>query len=214
MKPQSHFDDLYTAAYALIDDAKTRHRVVKLYKGSHGSPDPHPVVTAYERFFADRHRGVLAYVCDHVADPSVGFPRRSAQWGARVGGVAELWPVPTGLRDRDAAGGTVRLRAGRSPAVVDVAGEPRGGPGSTLGGVLDGLSISVSIGLQSGVTLETFVLKYANMRFEPMGITNDPEIRTATSILDYVFRRLAMDFLDGDTRRDLEERLKDERPLR
>lgn len=66
MKPQSHFDDLYTAAYALIDDAKTRHRVVKLYKGSHGSLDPHPMVTAYERFFADRHRGVLAYACDRV----------------------------------------------------------------------------------------------------------------------------------------------------
>lgn len=89
-----------------------------------------------------------------------------------------------------------------------------GKQGSTLGGVLDGLSISVSIGLQSGVALETFVLKYANMRFEPMGITDDPEIRTTTSILDYVFRRLAKDFLDDDTRHKLEEKLKDERPVR
>ena len=40
--PQVNFDDLYSAVYAVIDDAKTRHRVVKLYKGSHGSADPHP----------------------------------------------------------------------------------------------------------------------------------------------------------------------------
>jgi hypothetical protein len=64
--PQSQFDDLYTAVYALIDDAKIRHRVVKLYKGSHGSIDPHPVVLDYGKFFAAQRRGVLGFACDHV----------------------------------------------------------------------------------------------------------------------------------------------------
>jgi ribonucleoside-diphosphate reductase alpha chain len=69
-----------------------------------------------------------------------------------------------------------------------------GKQGSTLGGLLDAVSISVSIGLQSGVPLKTFADKYTSMRFEPLGTTDDPEIRTVTSVLDYVFRRLALDF--------------------
>ncbi|MGH3767234.1 MAG: hypothetical protein ACRDS0_01080 [Pseudonocardiaceae bacterium] len=75
-----------------------------------------------------------------------------------------------------------------------------GKQGSTLGGLLDAVSISVSIGLQSGVPLETFVSKYINMRFEPFGMTDDPDLTTVTSILDYVFRRLALDYLDEATR--------------
>lgn len=78
-----------------------------------------------------------------------------------------------------------------------------GKQGSTLGGLLDAVSISVSIGLQSGVPLQTFVSKYLNMRFEPFGMTNDPDLTTVTSVLDYVFRRLALDFLDDDTRTQL-----------
>jgi ribonucleoside-diphosphate reductase alpha chain len=78
-----------------------------------------------------------------------------------------------------------------------------GKQGSTLGGLLDAVSISTSIGLQSGVPLQTFVSKYVNMRFEPFGMTDDPDIATTTSILDYVFRRLALDFLDDDTRSQL-----------
>jgi ribonucleoside-diphosphate reductase alpha chain len=78
-----------------------------------------------------------------------------------------------------------------------------GKQGSTLGGLLDAVSISVSIGLQSGVPLETFVSKYINMRFEPFGMTDDPDLTTVTSVLDYVFRRLALDFLDDETRRQL-----------
>ncbi|MGH3673846.1 MAG: hypothetical protein ACRDSH_24965 [Pseudonocardiaceae bacterium] len=58
--------------------------------------------------------------------------------------------------------------------------------GSTLRGLLEGVSISVSIGLQSGVPLETFVSKYINMRFEPFGITDDPDLATVTSVLDFL----------------------------
>ena len=75
-----------------------------------------------------------------------------------------------------------------------------GKQGSTLAGVMDSFAIAVSIGLQYGVPLETFVEKFTNLRFEPAGPTDDPDIRMAQSIMDYVFRRLALDYLDFETR--------------
>jgi ribonucleoside-diphosphate reductase alpha chain len=75
-----------------------------------------------------------------------------------------------------------------------------GKQGSTLGGVMDAFSIAVSIGLQYGVPLETFVEKFTNLRFEPAGLSDDPDIRMAQSIMDYVFRRLALDYMDFETR--------------
>ena len=78
-----------------------------------------------------------------------------------------------------------------------------GKQGSTLAGVMDAFSISISIGLQYGVPLETFVSKYTNQRFEPAGLTDDADIRMAQSVMDYVFRRLALDYLDFETREGL-----------
>jgi ribonucleoside-diphosphate reductase alpha chain len=75
-----------------------------------------------------------------------------------------------------------------------------GKQGSTLAGVMDAFSIAVSIALQYGVPLETYVEKFTNMRFEPAGLTDDPDVRMAQSIMDYVFRRLALDYMDFDTR--------------
>lgn len=75
-----------------------------------------------------------------------------------------------------------------------------GKQGSTLAGVMDAFSIAVSIGLQYGVPLETFVEKFTNLRFEPAGLTDDPDIRMAQSIMDYIARRIALDYLDFDTR--------------
>ncbi len=75
-----------------------------------------------------------------------------------------------------------------------------GKQGSTLAGVMDAFSIAVSIALQYGVPLETFVQKFTNLRFEPAGLTDDPDVRMAQSLIDYVFRRLALDYLDFDTR--------------
>jgi ribonucleoside-diphosphate reductase alpha chain len=72
--------------------------------------------------------------------------------------------------------------------------------GSTLAGMMDAFSIAVSVGLQYGVPLETYVSKFTNMRFEPAGITDDPDVRMAQSIVDYIFRRLALDFLPFETR--------------
>ncbi|MCL2787703.1 MAG: vitamin B12-dependent ribonucleotide reductase [Micrococcales bacterium] len=75
-----------------------------------------------------------------------------------------------------------------------------GKQGSTLAGVMDAFSIAVSIGLQYGVPLETFVQKFTNQRFEPSGMTDDPDVRMAHSVMDYIFRRLALDYLPFDTR--------------
>ena len=75
-----------------------------------------------------------------------------------------------------------------------------GKQGSTLGGVMDAFAIAVSVGLQYGVPLETFVEKFTNLRFEPAGLTDDPDIRMAQSLMDYTFRRLALDYLDFETR--------------
>jgi ribonucleoside-diphosphate reductase alpha chain len=75
-----------------------------------------------------------------------------------------------------------------------------GKQGSTLAGVMDAFSIAVSIGLQYGVPLETFVEKFTNLRFEPAGMTDDQDIRMAQSMIDYIFRRLALDYLPFETR--------------
>jgi ribonucleoside-diphosphate reductase alpha chain len=75
--------------------------------------------------------------------------------------------------------------------------------GSTLAGVMDAFSVAISVGLQYGVPLETYVGKFTNMRFEPAGMTDDPDIRMAASVIDYIFRRLALDYLPYETRADL-----------
>jgi ribonucleoside-diphosphate reductase alpha chain len=75
-----------------------------------------------------------------------------------------------------------------------------GKQGSTLAGVMDAFSIAVSIGLQYGVQLETFVEKFTNLRFEPAGMTDDADIRMAQSMMDYIFRRLALDYLPFESR--------------
>lgn len=75
-----------------------------------------------------------------------------------------------------------------------------GKQGSTLAGVMDAFSIAVSIGLQYGVPLETYVSKFTNLRFEPAGLTDDPDVRMSQSIMDYIFRRLALDYLSFEER--------------
>ena len=85
--------------------------------------------------------------------------------------------------------------------------------GSTLSGIMDAFSIAVSVGLQYGVPLEDYASKFINMKFEPSGMTNDPDIRFASSIVDYVFRRLALDHLSPDQRETLGVRSIQERKV-
>jgi len=75
--------------------------------------------------------------------------------------------------------------------------------GSTLAGIMDAFAISVSHGLQYGVPLRAFVEAYTNMRFEPAGMTDDPDIRFASSLMDYLFRRLAIQYLSYAERAEL-----------
>lgn len=75
-----------------------------------------------------------------------------------------------------------------------------GKQGSTLAGVMDAFSIATSIGLQYGVPLETYVSKFTNLRFEPAGLTDDPDVRMAQSLMDYVWRRLALDYMTFEER--------------
>ena len=78
-----------------------------------------------------------------------------------------------------------------------------GKQGSTLAGVMDAFSIAISVGLQYGIPLDSYVAKFTNMRFEPAGLTDDPDIRIASSVMDYIFRRLALDHLSYEDRAEL-----------
>jgi ribonucleoside-diphosphate reductase alpha chain len=78
-----------------------------------------------------------------------------------------------------------------------------GKQGSTLSGVMDAFAISVSLGLQYGVPLEAYVSKFTNMRFDPAGMTDDPEVKFASSIVDYLFRRLAIEYMPIEQRQAL-----------
>ncbi len=78
-----------------------------------------------------------------------------------------------------------------------------GKQGSTLAGVMDAFSIAISVGLQYGIPLESYVAKFTNMRFEPAGVTDDPDIRMVSSVMDYIFRRLALDHLPYEQRADM-----------
>jgi ribonucleoside-diphosphate reductase alpha chain len=75
--------------------------------------------------------------------------------------------------------------------------------GSTLAGLMDSFARSVSYGLQYGVPLKTYVKGLSHMSFAPSGITDDPEVRTASSLVDYIFRRLALTYLSFDDRLEL-----------
>ena len=81
---------------------------------------------------------------------------------------------------------------------VDIAKE-----GTTLAGLMNSLMISVSPGLQYGVPLEVYVQRFSHMRFEPSGFTNDPDIRNAKSIVDYIFRWMGKKFLTVDQQMEL-----------
>jgi ribonucleoside-diphosphate reductase alpha chain len=108
---------------------------------------------------------------------------------------------------------TISFRVGESEGYVTAGEYPDDGigeiflkvskQGSTLAGLMDAFSIAVSVGLQYGVPLEDYVSKFVNMRFEPSGMTSDPDIRFASSLMDYIFRRLALEYLPEEKRAGL-----------
>ena len=110
-------------------------------------------------------------------------------------------------------GQTISFRVGEAKGYISTGEYPGDGlgevfvklgkQGSTMSGLLDAFAISLSIGLQYGVPLEAFVSKFMNMRFEPAGMTDDEEIRFASSIVDYMARKLAVEYLPYDKREAL-----------
>src|SRR5207237_9119050 len=69
--------------------------------------------------------------------------------------------------------------------------------GSTIGGLMDCIATLVSVSLQYGVPVDSLVRKFEHVRFEPSGMTRNPEIPIAKSLIDYIFRWLAMEFIPG-----------------
>ena len=69
--------------------------------------------------------------------------------------------------------------------------------GSTIGGVMDSLGTAISVALQYGVPVESLVNKFTHQRFEPAGMTHNPEIPFAKSLVDYIFRWMGMEFIPG-----------------
>jgi ribonucleoside-diphosphate reductase alpha chain len=111
---------------------------------------------------------------------------------------------------RSRASRTFEFRVADCKGFVTVGEYPDGRPGeifvrvskqgSTLAGIMDAFAISMSHGLQYGVPLTAFVEAFVGMRFEPAGMTDDPDIRIANSLMDYLFRKLAVMYLTLDER--------------
>ena len=146
---------------------------------------------------------------DLVADVAAGDPSAAVP---RVVEKIVYQPVRQKLA-RQRASRTFEFRVADCKGFVTVGEYADGRPGelfirvskqgSTLAGIMDAFAISVSHGLQYGVPLRAYVDAYTNMRFEPAGMTDDPDIRFASSIMDYLFRRLALEYLTYDERAEL-----------
>ncbi|MFI6819545.1 vitamin B12-dependent ribonucleotide reductase [Micromonospora sp. NPDC050187] len=147
-----------------------------------------------------------------VAKPNKGTETAPAAVEKTVERVVEYRPVRKRLPKKRPSQ-TVSFSVGGAEGYLTASSYPDDGlgevflkmskQGSTLAGVMDAFSVAISIGLQYGVPLETYVSKFTNMRFEPAGMTDDPDVRIAASVMDYIFRRLALDFLPYETRAEL-----------
>ncbi len=144
-----------------------------------------------------------------LSDATKGKDEQDAEPEVRVEKVIEYRPVRRRLPKRRTSQ-TTSFSVGGAEGYLTASSYPDGGlgeiflkfgkQGSTLAGLMDAFSLAVSVAVQYGVPLETYVEKFTNLRFEPAGLTDDPDVRMAQSIMDYVFRRLALDFLDFETR--------------
>ena len=125
-------------------------------------------------------------------------------------------PVPEPVRrrlPRHRASRTMEFRVADCKGFVTVGEYDDGRPGeifvrvskqgSTLAGIMDAFAVAISHGLQYGVPLRAYVDAYCGMRFEPAGVTDDPDIRIATSLMDYLFRRLALTYLSPEERAEM-----------
>lgn len=149
-----------------------------------------------------------------VAQPLESGGSSASKRGSAAGDVEETDDAPVRQRlPRSRASRTFEFRVADCKGFVTVGEYESGVPGeifvrvskqgSTLAGIMDAFAISVSHGLQYGVPLRSFVSAFVGMRFEPAGITDDPDIRIANSLIDYLFRRLAIEYLSAEERSEL-----------
>jgi ribonucleoside-diphosphate reductase alpha chain len=158
------------------DNSKVAQPLATTKKEAPGAPGPTPVI----------ERIVEKVVVNEPTRQKLPRRRRSSTFSFRV---ADCHGYVTVGEYEDGRPGELFLKVSKQ--------------GSTLAGIMDAFAISVSHGLQYGVPLKAFVEMYTNMRFEPAGMTDDPDIRFATSLVDYIFRRLAVEYLPLDERMEL-----------
>jgi len=149
---------------------------------------------------------------DAAADQSAAAPVAATQVVERIVEKVITKPVRHKL-PRSRRGRTFEFRVADCKGFATIGEYEDGRPGevfltvskqgSTLSGIMDAFAKSISYGLQYGVPMRAFVEAFVNMRFEPAGMTDDPDIRFANSIMDYLFRRLALEYLTYDERQEL-----------
>jgi len=188
----------------------------------------HVTVEEVEQLFVESWKLGLKAVAIYrdnckVAQPmSADKKKAAAVSGAEGSGEAQTLPWSAKKRlPRSRPAITTSFRVGDAEGYITAGSYPDDGlgeiflkaskQGSTLSGIMDAFSIAVSVGLQYGVPLEDYASKFINMKFEPSGLTDDEDIRFASSIVDFVFRRLAIDHLPPEKRealgiRSIEER--------
>ena len=188
----------------------------------------HVTVEEVEQLFVESWKLGLKAVAIYrdnckVAQPMSADKRKSAA-APQSEGAGELQTLPWSAKKRlprSRPAITTSFRVGDAEGYITAGSYPDDGlgeiflkaskQGSTLSGIMDAFSIAVSVGLQYGVPLEDYASKFINMKFEPSGLTDDEDIRFASSIVDFVFRRLAIDHLPPEKRealgiRSIEER--------
>jgi ribonucleoside-diphosphate reductase alpha chain len=168
-----------------------------------------------EQLYVEGWRLGLKALAIYRDNSKVGQPlARSGKEPTAKGGLATDLPAPVRNRlPRKRRSMTYKFRVADTEGYLNVGEFPDGTvgelflkvakQGSTLAGIMDAFAISISMGLQYGVPLSAYVKQFVNTRFEPSGMTDDPDFRMATSILDYVFRLLALEYLPADERHAL-----------
>ncbi|HXF74298.1 MAG TPA: LAGLIDADG family homing endonuclease [Actinomycetota bacterium] len=208
------FDVSVPGTHAFVANGVVNHNTVNM-------PE-HATVEEVEQLFVEGWRLGLKAIAIYRDNCKVAQPLQAERKGsgaaAAPAGSAE--PVRKRL-PRSRPSRTISFSVGGAEGYITAGEYPDDGigeiflkvskQGSTLSGVMDAFAIAVSLGLQYGVPLEAFVSKFVNMKFEPSGMTNDPDVRFASSLVDYVFRRLALDYLPKERREALGIRSVEER---
>ncbi len=190
----------------------------------------HVTVEEVEQLFVESWKLGLKAVAIYrdnckVAQPMSADKKKSAA-APQSEGAGELQTLPWSAKKRlprSRPAITTSFRVGDAEGYITAGSYPDDGlgeiflkaskQGSTLSGIMDAFSIAVSVGLQYGVPLEDYASKFINMKFEPSGLTDDEDIRFASSIVDFVFRRLAIDHLPPEKREALGVRSIEERKV-